>query len=294
MQYSFLKSSELRPLQDELLKFEEQFIYPFDSKRFFYISHGKDYTAFYDKIGETCFFLGYKDNQIKAVIALVKKKVEFRSETLKAIYLGDLKIDYRLHQYKAMETFISDLFSNSKAIAFYELPDLIFFVSMAGKKGSILRGFKEKNSLHKKVKHLGTVMIYMIEPQKLKKIRTFPFFDENLNLLNLSPKPESKMVISNQGCKDLQFISENKKMNLAHINLGALQGSQLLQRIQKAGVESEDKYDILCFALDTKRTSVINLLKNQGIVAGSKADVGSFLFGHDYFETPLTINTNEI
>ena len=80
-------------LGEALARFELQFRYPLGPTRSFRISHGRDYTTFFQAIGEARIFVGERRGTVLGTLAAIARVVRFPSgETRLVAYLCDLKV----------------------------------------------------------------------------------------------------------------------------------------------------------------------------------------------------------
>ena len=76
-----------------LVAFEEPFTYPLGPGRFFRISHGADYTAFFRAQGREVCFIAEHDGQVLGALGTVLRKLRKPDGTEQTVaYFGDLKI----------------------------------------------------------------------------------------------------------------------------------------------------------------------------------------------------------
>jgi hypothetical protein len=80
-------------LGEALARFELEFRYPLGPSRFFRISHGRDYTTFFQAMGEARIFVCERRGTVLGILAAVTREVRFPSgETRRVAYLCDLKV----------------------------------------------------------------------------------------------------------------------------------------------------------------------------------------------------------
>lgn len=106
MKYLVLTGDELRPYYPQLARFEEQFRYPLGDGRFFRISHGEDYGAFFRSLGSPKYLLVLNDEgEVAAFTAAVRRPVRRpRGQVQELWYLCDFKI---AKPYRGGRTFVS-------------------------------------------------------------------------------------------------------------------------------------------------------------------------------------------
>ena len=80
-------------LGEALARFELQFHYPLGTTRSFRISHGRDYTTFFQAMGEARVFVCERRGTVLGTLAAVTRKVRFPSGEMRCVaYLCDLKV----------------------------------------------------------------------------------------------------------------------------------------------------------------------------------------------------------
>ncbi len=86
-----LKSSQLESYGPKILTIEKGVKYPMGND-FFEIDHGKNYFAFFQRLGEMYYYVIQEDNEVGAVACGIIRKLAHKKSTVKAWYLCDLKI----------------------------------------------------------------------------------------------------------------------------------------------------------------------------------------------------------
>lgn len=334
----FLKvciSSDLIQFQSQLLSFEKEFIYPLTSTENFYISHGADYTRFFERMGDSRYLLAFDGDSIVGMIAVVKKTIYFQGKSYQGFYLADLKIKQSYRGQGIAKAIYWKLLTSVPKYRYAWRWSFCYFVGMVGAKGDVSRAFS--GSLPTKLIHsLGYLNIYFVEPSQLKglseQIQTQiqasqtllnAQYPKRLNMLNLSSANDT--VINKQATRDLLGIKDivlqhtGNAMNLCHINLHNLSDTEVIEHLAKSilsdaktlktitSLDSSDErdeknrgtenqlYEQYCFAIDERRTALIDTLAKLGINSESRAHVQGFslkpgLLKHDYF----SLNTDEI
>lgn len=301
VQFKFCAAQELYEFRSELLNFEKEFIYPLNEKENFYISHGKNYSDFFERMGDSRYLLAFLDHQIVGMISVVKKKITFLGKKYSIFYLADLKIKKEYRGKSLSHQFYWELLKLIPVHPYAWQWSFCYFVGMMGKKGDVSHSFGQSLPA-KLVKSLAYLKIYFIEPEKLAALPKITFFKDQKNqrVLNLSSflnsKSHSMTHSSLFGIKDIVLESSGLVMKIAHVNLDNLTDDEVIQRLQMLGqMKFAQPFQQFCFALDERRKGLIDQLKKQQIIAQSRAHVFGFsLFPHLMKYDFLTLNSDEI
>lgn len=301
IRFQVCTARELQPFQSELLEFEKEFLYPLNENENFYISHGKNYAAFFERMGESRYLIAFDQNQVIGMISVVKKKIFFGGKYYSFFYLADLKIR---KSYRGQELSHQLYWKLVKAIPTHRYAwkwSFCYFVGMIGEKGDVSHSFR--NSVPTKlVRSLGYLKIYFVKLEKLALIKKSFVTKESpsstvLNLSSLSNNAHSSSeYMSLRGVKDLILESTTQPISICHLNLHDLSDAQVWEQLTTIGQTNlQESYEQCCFAIDECRINLIHQLERNHIIAKSHAHVLGFsLFPHLMRYSFLTLNTDEI
>jgi len=206
----------------DLLKFEEEFTYPFGKDRF-RINHGKDYFNFFDLIGKPYIFVAFDKDKIVGIAIFV-----LRDQTENPFwYICDLKI---APEYRGKG--IAELIF-LKAIKCKSISDKIYGISMDSQMGE-----NKLINFSKKLKHLSlerkeTLFFYIVQIKELETISKYiekrygPYGflslsgtkdlvmqsnQEIYHLLHIVPEQKSNKELSEIACPDIMFCAESSSL----------------------------------------------------------------------------------
>ncbi|MBL4703372.1 MAG: hypothetical protein JKY54_02565 [Flavobacteriales bacterium] len=275
--YVILEAEEIGPYIPDLSELERGIRYPIDDgKDHFTISHGEQYTPFFESMGKPRFMAVVDDGKTIGLTTGVWKDAVIRGKKRTALYSADTKLrkDYRGKKI-ASKMLIRALWAYLRGSKYHGW-DLIYFAAMVGKKGDISRTFKKF--------HLGNLAspkvqfkIFFVDPPKLAQIE---INNGNDGLQKFKQKvdlsPNNKGVVSNRGKKDLTFDSNGQVWDLAHINLDLEQ--PILIQLKSAGEALVDKNEgaLACFAIDSKMSLELSALKKNGITTETHCNLFTF------------------
>jgi hypothetical protein len=288
--YTTIVPDQLGMYQKALENFEREFTYLLGDDRYV-LSHGRDYGAFFKSLGQCSIILVQQalsepqdTDPIIGCIALIKKQCSWHSQLYPALYIGDLKIK-KEHQLTGLST---QLFKQARELIVSQMlvdrQTLVYFVALQTPKGGDFTTIKSACSPLHLFSPLAAVKFFMVPPYLLiclpDRAIDEPLVSEDL--LNLSPDALSSTSLVN-GCVYLTGIRDFIKpgtsipCKVAHIAFGATTGSQLIKTLRGAAHQAYNHHDDLCcFALDTRRTDILQFLAQHGIATQTIAKV----YGH--------------
>ena len=294
---SFLNAQELETWQPGLEEFDQQFTYPLDAERKFRVSHGADYNAYFNRIGEARHALMHtKDGKVIAIMSFIRKLVDLGGRTYYAMYVADLKVDRAYRGKGATQQFYAYLLSNPRSLWFYAGCPLLFFVGMEGAKGNIMRSFKGFWS-RTFLRPLGAMKVYLLSPQEL--LKKFPRkTTETIGpVYNLSAAQNASMQTPYFDCSgvlDFYFDTSPTSSKVAHLNAGTEQGEAFLTKLHTVAQTTKNDFEFVSFALDERRQELISAFESSGITTKTCAVVGGLSFIPRLRCGIISLNTDEI
>ncbi len=262
--FTFTHTNTLSKYQKALEKFETQFIYHFWEGSFT-LSHGREYSAFGHFVGDPSFILVEHDGLLVACLALIKKNVSFGGREYSALYIGDLKIDpaYQMtglaHElYKYTSRIIETHKDLSKS-------ELTYFVAIQLKHGGDFTSIKHEGSPLELFTDFGSADLFLSPPEALSTIEISELEEEiqESEMLNLSPGNQGPLV-DLRGIKD--FIYQGKSLQSVHVALGTSCNGTVLEKLKAAGQKALKSYTECCFAIDTRRSRLLEYLQKYTIL----------------------------
>lgn len=258
--FTFIHTHTLSKYQTVLEKFESQFVYhTWDDS--FTISHGKEYSAFGHFVGDPSFILVEHDGLVVACLALIRKCIAYKECEYKALYIGDLKIDpaYQMTRLAhELYMYTSHIIATNKDL---RERALTYFIAIQLKTGGDFTSIKHEGSPLSFFKELGLIDLFEIVPEALAGIEVNNLEEHvaESDLLNLSPGNQGPLV-DLRGIKD--FVYQGKSAESVHIALGTACNRDFLEKLKSAGQKAALRsYRTCCFALDTRRTQLLDYLK---------------------------------
>lgn len=272
IRFSFVESKEIAPYEPQLKAFEREFSYAVGDQRLS-VRHGRDYTAFFESIGDSVFLLVHKDEELIGCVALAKKKIALDDKEYEALYIGDLKVSKPFQMTGLATKIYLRLTSFIMRNPTFAQLSFVYFLAWQ-QNGADLTTIATRHSPLRLFSEQGLINIFFVHPTNLASL-TYRSFHEDLPkkvVLNLSPEPlySAGQLIDLDGKKEL--LNETTRLRLAHIALSTSTGSELIEGLCQAGLQAvKEQYELCCFALDTRRTKSLEYLKNKGINAESTA-----------------------
>lgn len=179
----------------DLLKFEEEFTYPFGEDKF-KINHGADYFHFFDLIGTPHIFAAFDNNKIVGVAIFVLR--DFNK--MPFWYICDLKIHPKYRGKGIPERIFL------KAIKYKSISNKIYGISMDSQMaGNKLINFS-KRIKHLSLAHKETLFFYIVQAKELETLSEY-----------IESKYGPYGFLSLSGIKDLIMQSNNEIYPLLHI-----------------------------------------------------------------------------
>ena len=295
---SFLNTHQMTQWQGALDKFDQQFSYPLDAENKFRVSHGSNYNAYFDRMGDSRHALMHtREGDVVAIMSFVKKLIDLEGKQYYAIYVSDLKIDEAYRGRGLMQKFYHYLLTSPQSLWFYAGCPLLYFVGMEGAKGTIMRTFKGFWS-RRFIKPLGYLKSYLISPQELLQKLPARVAELKAPIYNLSAAQNRHLSQQYFDCKGvLNFFFDpqaKEASSIAHLNISSDQGQVFLDKLYHVAESTKDSYDYVAFALDERRNSMITAFAERGIVTNTRAVIGGFSLISGLRQHILHLNTDEI
>ncbi|MDD4974762.1 MAG: GNAT family N-acetyltransferase [Bacteriovorax sp.] len=194
-----IKKSERHLYQDQIVRLEKMANYPLGSDSF-YIDHGKDYFAFFDRLGESHYFVCTINNEVVAVAAGIIRKVPKR-----VFYLCDLKVHPKYQRKRIPLKILSHA-----ALRYY----------LKCPRGYAIAMDKEKQKENRTAKLLQHFRWLRITPVEKLSIYSFSY-EDILGHRELIEKHKGPIYfLSLIGIKDLILDSTKFPMKLLHLQYG--------------------------------------------------------------------------
>jgi len=214
---------------------------------FFTIDHGKNYFAFFERLGEINYQICLNKNEVVAGLCGILRKIvmnENHNFYTKVWYLCDLKVleNYRNKRLPAKMAKKTALFSYLKAQRGYA-------VSMNPTGTRIL---KLAQKFNKSIKSGGNLLIYSLNYGQITRVH---------NLLK-SVWGDIKYLSLN-GVKDLLFKNTNKPMKILHLQHG----------YTKLDGFDEPLFDYTCMLCCHENDKLVNILKSFNITTNISATI---------------------
>ena len=294
---SFLNTCQMRQWQYALDKFDQQFSYPLDAENKFRVSHGTNYNAYFDRMGESRHALMHTSGgDVIAIMSFIRKLIDLEGKQYYGMYVSDLKIDEAYRGKRLFQKFYQYLLTSPESLWFYAGCPLLYFVGMEGAKGSIMRTFNGFWA-RKFIKPLGYLKSYLISPQELLKKLPPRVTEPKTLIYNLSAVQNTQSSQQYFDCKDVLnffFDPQGEASKIAHLNIGSDQGQCFIDKVYHVAESIKDDYDYVAFALDERRTSLISALEQGGITTKTRAVIGGFSLIPGLHRHILHLNTDEI
>ncbi|MBI3632563.1 MAG: hypothetical protein HY225_03885 [Candidatus Vogelbacteria bacterium] len=270
--FSLLPSNKLVVYQQSLEDLEKEFSYPLSGGRSFKISHGSDYKAFFDQMGEAQFILAHDGNDLVAVMTATYKDIMIGGEVRKALYLADLKVRSS-HRGKILglrmywRSFLYGLMRKE-----FWRSDLIYFVTMQGERGDFA-SHSPKFSPVSLFSSLAEFSIFFADPLRVASITELSVAErvDKSSVLGLSPVTAMALTVDLKGKKDLLVDGEILPMRLTHLNSLDLWGQDYLKLLVDTGRKISSSHAQLCFAVDKRRGDLLKHLAINGIKPSGSA-----------------------
>lgn len=194
-----IKKNQRHLYQEQISRLEKMANYPLGNDSF-YIDHGKDYFAFFDRLGETHYFACTINNEIVAVAAGIVRQL-----SKKGFYLCDLKVHPKYRRKKIPLKILSHA-----ALRYYLKCPRGYAIAMDKEN-------QKENRTAKLLEHFRWLKISPIE-----KLHLYSFnYEEMLMHRKLIEEHKGKIsFLSLQGVKDLILDSTKLPMKLLHIQYG--------------------------------------------------------------------------
>jgi hypothetical protein len=309
VKYLFLTGNELRPYYPQLARFEAQFRYPLGDGRFFRISHGEDYGAFFRSFGAPRYILVLDDEgEVAAFTAGVRRPIRRRNGSVQEMwYLCDFKI---AKPYRGGRTFIG--MGSRMLPRFYRFWLGAYFVGMNNRPLSELLA---ADGLQ--VGGIATLIplrrFPAFKPVSLQAIYFAPplpgtVTGDEVNREVLGPEawrltvqePEGRYVLTClRGVKDLLIEPTGEPMRLLHVGAFDLApegdpAKYLLGLLHSARIRAgEWGAETVCFCWDAHDRPMIEALADAGMVTESSGTTYD-LYPPGVKRIPLPIQTAEI
>jgi len=250
---------------EDLKSIEKKILYPLENgNESFRIDHGDKYTPFFTNQGYKSRFLIIKESDtVIGGLVGVWKKTTLNKNKLNILYIADLKLK---KEYRG-----NGIIKKSLLYLFIRWPfnqglrgwDFIYFCAMQKNNFGVEKAFKGLH-LGRLSKLRTEFVIYMIEPEVLKRLPS-KFFKKNKNKrINLSEK-RKEAVLWNDNIKEITLTKSNESLSLGHINPDILIGGneKKIKKIIKT-IEKR-KNSLACFAIDIKQKDRIDIMEEIGI-----------------------------
>jgi hypothetical protein len=227
--------------ETQIRALEENTIYPLGPDSF-RISHGNDYFAFFDRLGETRFYIALHDDQVVAVGCGILRTLPFRigEKPRKVWYICDLKVrpDFRGQHIPLKIAWRGFLLEKYRFLPFYG-------ISMNQEGHAENRVFR----LAKKfpllpIRQGGILEIFSFSKSEMELC---------LGLIQETRHPSQTQIsfLSLKGKKDLILNSTNAPMRLLHLlTEPAHPGQQQLESEKNLRVPQADTVHMLCSIKD--------------------------------------------
>ena len=260
----FDENSVLQYVAD-LKKIEKDILYPLNNgSESFRINHGDNYTPFFTNQGYKTRFLIIKDsNSVIGGLVGVWKKATLNKDKLNILYVADLKLK---KEYRGNGVIKKGLF-----YLFFKWPfnqslqgwDFIYFCAMQKKNRGVEKTFKGLH-LGRLSSSITEFVIYMVEPEELKKLPVEFFKKNKNNKINLSKK-RGEGVLWNNNIKEIILTKSNESLSLGHINPDVFSGGDERKIKKIIKTIKKRKNSLACFAIDTKQKEKVNIMAQVGI-----------------------------
>ena len=268
-----LSAAQLAAHQDQLAEFERAFTYPLEGELTFRIDHGINYAAFFEGIGNPVFSVLFDGDLIVGILVGMQKTIRIRGRDLRAVYYGDLKIrpDYQKRG-------LTKRLYRALIGRWLRTPSTYFacHYGIAMQKGENNTFVNlRRRWFFRRFGELSLQLVFFATPKQLAQIAPSPNLDERALMkraLDLAPRV-SGLVVSTRGKKDLWLDKASAPMNFTHFAGHQLFADSYLSSLKKAGEQADGHYDQICFALDSRRTALINHLKANAINPTGSATV---------------------
>jgi hypothetical protein len=265
LSYKICDENSVLKYIDDLKKIEKNILYPLNNgAQFFRISHGDNYTPFFTNQGHRSKFLIIKDsgNVIGGLVG-VWKKATLNKKNLNTLYIADLKLRKEYRGNGIIKKGLFYLFMRWPFNQGLRGWDFIYFYAMQKNNLGVEKTFKGFH-LGKLSNSITKFVIYMVEPNILKRLPLEFFKSIKRRKINLSEKREEN-VLWNDNIKEIILTISNEVLKLGHINPNIFRsgGEKKIKNIIKTF--EKKKKDLACFAIDTKQKEQIRIMEQIGI-----------------------------
>lgn len=204
MGFEFVSAANSAKLLGGIEQIESLTEYPIGSDSF-KIDHGKDYFAFFKRLGHLRYAVWKQEGRIAAVAAAVLRNVPFKNGTRRSWYLCDLKVHPEFRKQKiplkiVVRAFVSSYLKCGRAYAISMNPN-------DGKPNRVLRLLRRFRWLN--FQHADTLLIWSFSSDEMERA---------LSLVVEHRGPVSFLSLA--GVKDLILSSTKEPMPLLHAQFG--------------------------------------------------------------------------
>lgn len=250
-----LKKDDWKEFGAKLQELESVAEYPYGDD-FFKLNHGKDYFAFFERMGEPLFHVALDENRVVACAAGILRTLKIENKTVRAWYLCDLKIhpEFRGRQITT-KLFRKNLFRN------YLKCRRGYAISMNPATGENRVVKLLKRLPHIPVGYAGKLNFYSFSKDEAASIQE-----------NLETELGKISYLSLRGVKELIMKSTDSPLPLFHIQHGAMAAD---------GIESpsENGTYMIC-AFENGRLD--NMLKNRFPISATASILAHRLRSKDW------------
>ena len=278
MNYDFeiLAPEKIEKYLDELQSLEKNIEYPLeDGQGNFIIRHGKEYSPFFTQQGYKTRFVAMKINsQLIGTAAGMWKKISLFDKNYNGLYIADLKIMPEHRKNNILKNLLWHLLSRWAVIKDYRGWDFCYFCAMLKNGEGVNKSFKGFNPA-KLATQSALINIYMVEPNILSALsaKSIPKINPEKSI-NLSPM-RNELVLWNDGKKDIISSSKQSIFRFGHLH-PTIFTNKNYSNLKKTISIIKAKNGIACFAIDERRTDLINWLQSNGITTKTKCKIFSF------------------
>ena len=294
---SFLTPQELSGWKQPLADFDQQFTYPLECHQKIHISHGQNYNAYFDRMGEARHALMHTEQgEIVAWMSFVRKEIEVMGRPYHSMYIPDLKVAQSYQGRGIPQKMYHYLLSHPRTLWFYAGCHLLFFVGIKSAKGTIMRGLRGFWA-HLFLKQMATIKIYYVPPHVLLS-HCPSHVSENIDTLytlsSASNAFQPTLYTDSSPFLNFYFEGNHQPSKIAHVNTSLSQGSSFLEKIRAVAEQTQGAFDYISFALDERRQEMISALSSAHITTQTSAIVGGISFIPRLKNGIISLNTDEI